>query len=323
MRKISLLVSILLIAAITFAQDMKKIEKLYNNDEITIVIVDSGLGGLSVMAELERLHKTSGHFKKVNLIFANALFNQSGGYNALKNRAEKISTFSKVLTGINNTYKPDIMLIACNTLSVIYNATDFSKKVKLPVIGIVDLGVDVILANKKNEDSKIIIFGTETTINENSYHKKLVKKGVDANKIVSKACPQLQQYIESNPAGDDTEMLIMSYVDEALEQAKAKDEQLVLSLNCSHFGYALNFWKSAVEFAGYENAIIVNPNHKMAHLLSDKKHANRYKTEITTKVVSKIPIEKQSVQSVSAVLSKESEKVSKSLQNYVLKTDLF
>ena len=44
-------------------------KSLYNKDEITVVITDSGLGGLSVLAEMESSMKNSGHFKNINLIF--------------------------------------------------------------------------------------------------------------------------------------------------------------------------------------------------------------------------------------------------------------
>jgi len=99
-------------------------------EEITVVITDSGLGGLSVMDDVARKLKISGCFKKVNLIFANALFNANTGYNALQTRAEKINQFSNVLTGIEQHFKPDVILIACNTLSVLYKETEFFKKSK-------------------------------------------------------------------------------------------------------------------------------------------------------------------------------------------------
>ena len=41
--------------------------------EITIVITDSGLGGLDVMGDIAEKFSESGHYKKVNLIFINAL----------------------------------------------------------------------------------------------------------------------------------------------------------------------------------------------------------------------------------------------------------
>ena len=41
-------------------------------------------------------------------------------------------------------YKVDIILIACNTLSVIYAETDFSKTCPIPVMSIVDFGVNII-----------------------------------------------------------------------------------------------------------------------------------------------------------------------------------
>ena len=49
-----------------------------------IVITDSGLGGLSVLGELERRIKENPIFENAELIFFNALFSPDYGYNSMK-----------------------------------------------------------------------------------------------------------------------------------------------------------------------------------------------------------------------------------------------
>ena len=54
---------------------MKKpdLKKLLNKKKITIVITDSGLGGISILAGIEAKLKETRSFEEVNLIFFNAL----------------------------------------------------------------------------------------------------------------------------------------------------------------------------------------------------------------------------------------------------------
>ncbi len=303
----------------------KDLKSLYKKDDITVVITDSGLGGLSVLAEMENLMRNSGHFKNINLIFANALFSESGGYNALGSRDEKVSTFNKALEGMYNKFKPDLILVACNTLSTILNETDFSKTTKIPIIGIVEIGVNEIQQKlDQSKNSEVIIFGTETTIEENSYPIGLIKNGIDPQRIVSKACPQLQKYIETDPSGEDTEMLIMSYVDEALEKASKSDQELFVSLNCTHFGYATNLWLNAFDFSGRMPKALINPNNQMARILLNKKPTKDLKkSNIKIQIISKVKIDKQSQESISKLLAKESIAASKALMEYQIVTDLF
>ncbi|MEN8122301.1 MAG: hypothetical protein ABFS35_18290 [Bacteroidota bacterium] len=297
---------------------------LFSKDSITIVITDSGLGGLSVVAGLENNMRNSGHFAKIKLIFANALFNEKGGYNSLTNRKDKISVFNNVLKGINNKYDPDLILIACNTLSVIYEETPFAKKRKTQIIGIVDIGVEEIHKSlDKETGSKVIIYGTETTIEENNHRSQLIESGVTGNRIITQACPQLQEYIENSPNGEDTEMLIMSYVDEALEKTKIKNEKIYVSLNCTHFGYSKDLWLQAFNFSDISSISIINPNVQMSEILLVKQYGGRFKTDIETKVVSKVKINDKSVKSISGIIKDLSPAASKALLEYQIVSDLF
>jgi len=301
------------------------VNSVFEKDSITVVITDSGLGGLSVLAEMAKNMRNSGYFVKINLIFANALFNETGGYNALTNRNEKVKTFDNVLNGISRKYNPDLILIACNTLSTIYEETNFAKTSEIPIVGIVDIGVSEIKKKlDQNAISKVLIFGTETTIEEDSYRSQLVEQGISNSRIVSQACPQLQSYIENNPLGEDTEMLIMSYVDEALAKSPYPKEGIYVSLNCTHFGYSKKIWTEAFNYSNIEPLAIINPNIQMAEILLNKKFANRFnKTEIDISVVSKVKISNESINSISNILKEQSSATSSALIHYQLVFDLF
>lgn len=304
-------------------QSASELKSIFEKDSITIVITDSGLGGLSVMNDIAEKLKTSGSFSKVNLIFVNALFDAATGYNSLQTRQEKIAVLNKVLTGIGLRYNPDIILIACNTLSVLYKETDFVRKSKVPVVGIVQAGVDLITENLvKYPDSRVIILGTETTIEEDSHKKALLQNGIKGERIITKACPQLQSYIEQNPAGEETEMLISAYVNEALENIPVDNGFVFTSLNCSHFGYSEMFWKRAMESTLYKSGGILNPNFTMGNFLMEGKYRFRYpETKITYLVVSKVQLLNE--KSMFSLFDAKSPELADALENYKIIEDLF
>ena len=100
---------------------------------IRIVVTDSGLGGISVLGELESKLKTARIFNNVELIFFNALYSKDLGYNEIESNREKANIFNNALFSMQDNYHPDIILIACNTLSVIYPITQFSNESKIRV----------------------------------------------------------------------------------------------------------------------------------------------------------------------------------------------
>ena len=275
------------------------------------------------MEDVAKKMATSHVFRKVNLIFVNALFDPSTGYNALNGSMAKINIFNHVLTAIDQHYHPDLILVACNTLSVLCKETPFVKKSKTPVIGIVESGVDLVAENlSRDTTSTVILFGTETTIEEGSHRKALLARHLDGKRIVVKACPQLQSYIEQNPKGEETGMLISAYLNEALEQITGRSGAVYLSLNCSHFGYSEDLWKSAFSETPFKFGAVLDPNHRMGEFLVDPKYCNRYpETALSFKVVSKVELVNK--KSMFNIFKEQSPELAKALDNYQLLPGLF
>ncbi len=103
---------------------------------VRIVITDSGLGGLSVLAELERRLRENPIFESTELIFFNSLYSSSYGYNSMMDLSEKAIVFNNALNSIEENYKPDIILVACNTLSIVYPHTNYAQNPKTEVRGL-------------------------------------------------------------------------------------------------------------------------------------------------------------------------------------------
>ena len=244
-----------------------KLARMFAESDVTIAVMDSGLGGLSIMAELGAKLKEARIFRSVRLVFFNALFSNDSGYNSLRTRGEKIAVFNSALESLDRNVRPDAVLVGCNTLSMFIPETPFVRIAKIPVLGIIEPGVDLMARALDAEPSApVIIFGTETTIGEDEHRRRLLGLGVAAGRIVTQACPELASFIEKAPRSDDTGLLIESYVDEALAKIRGPKSKAVVSLNCTHYGYSLDMWHKAFAERDIE-AVILNPNAVMAEVL--------------------------------------------------------
>ena len=187
--------------------------QFFAKEEVVICVTDVGLGGLSVLSEIERKLKNNPLFPKITLLYYNSACKP--GYTT-RPVSDQISIFNSALLGMK-PYKPDIILIACNTLSVIYAETEYSKTCTIPVMSIVDFGValfaDAMLADPK---SVALIFGTDTTANVAAHRKALVKRGVAEERIIMKGCPKLATNIQGCGADSpQAKALIDQFVHEA------------------------------------------------------------------------------------------------------------
>ncbi len=295
------------------------------NKTVTILVTDSGLGGLSVAADLAARLPESGLFQRVRIVFFNSLFHERGGYNSLRTEAERIRIFNEALNAMAQKYHPDLLLIACNTLSVIYQKTPFYQKARFPIIGIVETGVDLIAEEfDQNPEAKVIIFATRTTIESNAHKNLLLKRGYAENRIIGQACHKLAGAIERGYDSEETIEYIRKYVFEALEKLKDHSQPLFASLNCTHFGYAIQQFKDVFASAGYAGIKIIDPNPKMADIIFQSPYLHRYpRTKISIEVVSKTEITPEEINSLAKLLQQVSPATSQAFANYRYDPELF
>lgn len=324
MKTILLFILILLLNNNFFSQENmdKKLKDFFEKDSVTILITDSGLGGLSITSQVDELLRKYKTFRKVNIIFFNAQPEDTIGYNGMKSREKKIEVFNNALEGMVKWFNPDIILIACNTLSVLYDDTEFSKKSNIPpVVGIVDFGVEMIYSHlKRNKNSSAIIFGTETTINANTHKKKLIEKGIKEERIITQACKGLPGAIEEGSESEKTKSLIEKYVDSASNKLSHKNAMVYMGLCCTHFGYSKKVFLEKSK--NLKNRKILDPNIKMSEFIINKKKSF-HKIDIDIEVYSRAYISEKEIESIGGLIKKSSPKTERALKNYKLKKDLF
>jgi glutamate racemase len=305
-------------------QAAANLDQLFAKSDVTIGVMDSGLGGLSIMADLAARLKEAGVFRCVRLVFFNALFSNDSGYNSLRTREEKIAVFNSALESLARSVRPDAILVGCNTLSVFIPETPFFKAGKIPVLGIVEPGVEIIArALEAAPSAPVLIFGTETTIGEDEHRRRLLGLGVKPDRIVTEACPELASFIEKAPASEGTGLLIESYVDEALAKIRGPKSKALVSLNCTHYGYSLDLWQKAFADRGMQ-AVILNPNARMAEAMVPARFRNRWpSTTIRAEAWSMVEIGPEKIVGLGAWLRKISPETAAALAGYALKPDLF
>lgn len=225
-----------------------------------ILITDSGVGGLSVVAYAERFVRTHGFREPVRLTFANAAPANDYGYNSMPTRDEKLATFDRFLCNVTERFAPDLIYVACNTLSVLLPDTPYFTSPPVPVRGIVETGAGLLLRELEADPrSTAMIFATVTTIDAGAYPRLLVERGVEPSRIVSQACPGLADTISEDREGTRARAEIGGWVDAAIGKMQHPGAPVVACLACTHYGYRKDLFAEAFEAAGI-TAKVVNPN---------------------------------------------------------------
>lgn len=289
--------------------------------EITLVVTDSGLGGLNVAAKVRAALERYRYAEKTNVIYFNALPEKGHGYNSMTSLSEKVCAFDSVLNGIVRHCSPDIILIACNTLSVVYEHTAFFNKPATEVMGIVDLGVNMILKSMQS-DSKAVILGTPTTIAGEAHKKLLMKNGVNEGNIIAQPCRDLESEIQNNARSERVREMIRHYLTEAVPEPDSRGHY-VFALCCTHYEYSLPVFEECIK-ERIINYTIVNPNDMMVEELNRKLADRSIKEQmITEKVLSRTPIATDDIENVARLLESVSKDYSLALLNYVYDAGLF
>lgn len=293
-----------------------------------ILLTDSGLGGLSVCADILQNVKALNilPFYQLEIKYVNAIPKTHDGYNLMKSRSEQIDTFNRFLINVSNRYNPDAIYIVCNSLSAIYPKTDFSKTTSTPVKGIIHIGLDLLIDSyNKKCDTGIIILAADTTIEENIYANQLIDAGVPRENIVSQACTGLANTISNDSKGNKIYMLIEKYLSLALKKLPNNCKYAIVYLGCTHYGYRQDLFEKFLLSKGVESTII-NPNNYFFDRIFKKTVRSNIKYDPiipTIEFITHYPIPDQEINNISKYLSIVSPETAHALQNYLVVEDLF
>ena len=290
----------------------------------TILVTDSGLGGYSVFARMAEHLSQKSPWENVSMVYFNAWPEQDRGYNHFETMDQRARVFNNALNAMEN-FKPDMIFIACNTLSVIYPFTHYCRNPVTKVLGIVNLGVQLIYQHlMADPDSQVIIFGTPTTITEKSHENHLVGMGIHPGRITSQGCTNLAGKIEKNPFSSRLPEMINANVSTAVSKMLHPLGKVYAALCCTHFGYCKDLFYQALLRHVKGEVTLLNPNERMIRqILEDRFKSAVVSPDIDMQVVSRVFWEPERINAYVRLLKDVSPKAAKALADYEWNPDLF
>lgn len=149
-----------------------------------IGVFDSGIGGLTVLSEIQKVLPSE------NVIY----IGDEAHFPYGEKSREQIIEYSLEICDKLVELGAKMIVIACNTITAA--ALDsILNNVDVPVVGVIDAGVDAALSISKN--ASIGVLATQSTIDSKIFEKKLKEKNASVD-VTSVAAPKLVEFVEHN-----------------------------------------------------------------------------------------------------------------------------
>lgn len=186
-----------------------------------VLIFDSGVGGLSVSAELRAL------MPDLYMTYvADDAFRPYGD----KSEAQLKSRLPGLLKTLINAANPDALVIACNTASTTA-LTEIRAAVDIPVIGVVPA---IKPAAQMSKTKTIAVLGTPGTV-KRKYVDKLVSDFGNGCRVILHGSAGLVALAEEKMAGRNVDLAQVKAEIEPLFLGRGGDDIDVVVLACTHF----------------------------------------------------------------------------------------
>ena len=206
--------------------DKKDLLKEVGNQPIGIF--DSGIGGLSILRELETL------LPNENFIFlADQLFLPYGE----KSKEELVPRVCKITDYFIREHNIKMMIVACNTATS--NTIDeLRKKYSFPIVGTIPA---VKTAAQKTKTGTIAVISTVLTSKSEALNK-LIKEHCQNINTLNIGCKNLVEMVEEGElSGVKVDTLLLNYLKPAID---SNADSLVLG--CTHYPFLSNSIKKIV-----------------------------------------------------------------------------
>lgn len=187
-------------------------------DNRPIGVFDSGLGGLTVLKELEKLlpYENIVYFGDTGRVPYGSKSNETIKHYAMQDEQFLLSKNVKYIVA------------ACGTVSAV--AADTAGSLPVPFMGVVENAVIDALNTTKNK--RIGVIGTQATIN-NGAHKKLIKKLMPDAEVITVGCPLFVPLVEDGWYSADDEV-VLGVVKKYLKPIIDTKADTII-LGCTHY----------------------------------------------------------------------------------------
>lgn len=184
-----------------------------------IAILDSGVGGLTVVKEVMR------QLPQEKIIY----FGDTARAPYGPRPAEEVALFTQQIVDYLIQFHPKMIVIACNTATAV--AIDqIREQLKIPVLGVIHPGARAAIKTTRN--GQVGVIGTAGTIQSGAYEQalKLISPQIE---VVSQACPNLVPLVEKGDFNSDE---MIQTVRNSLEPLMDKSMDCLI-LGCTHYPF--------------------------------------------------------------------------------------
>ena len=182
-----------------------------------IGVFDSGIGGLTVVAELRRALPA----ERILYLGDTARVPYGG------KSAETVTRYGREISDLLVAEGAKMIVVACNTASALALPT-IAPDYSVPMVGVLEPGA--VAAVKTTRSGKIGVIGTRATIASDAYGKAIRTLDPSAD-VIATACPLLVPLIEEGLFEDGiTDSVLRRYLDPMLAQGID-----TLVLGCTHY----------------------------------------------------------------------------------------
>ncbi len=241
-----------------------------------IGVFDSGVGGLTVVKELNRL------LPNERIIY----FGDTGRVPYGNKSKETIVHYSLQVAYFLMKKKIKMLVVACNTASSVSLPT-LKRHFHIPVIGVIDPGARAAIENTKL--NKVGVIGTLGTVRSNAYKKALRKIKSSVN-VFQEPCPLFVHLAED---GWNRNKIAQMISDEYLKPMKARKVDTLI-LGCTHYpllrdvikrsvGNKVELIDSGRETAKEVQRILEKKDLLNHHKMNDKNHSVFYVSDFPHK----------------------------------------
>ncbi|OFI47765.1 glutamate racemase [Floricoccus penangensis] len=185
-------------------------------DKRPIGVLDSGVGGLTVVRELMR------QLPHEEVIYIGDSARAPYG----PRPARQILEYTWQLVNFLLSKDVKMIVIACNTATAVA-LEEIKKEIDVPILGVILPGSRAAIKSTKTD--KVGVIGTKMTIESDSYRKVINLKSPKI-KVYSLACPRFVPLVESNEVNSS---LAKKVIYESLQELTGKVDTLVLG--CTHY----------------------------------------------------------------------------------------
>jgi glutamate racemase len=219
------------------------------NAHRAIGVIDSGVGGLTVVKEISRL------LPHESIIYFGDTARMPYGPRSY----EEVRGFVFEIIEFLRHQEIKMLVVACNSATAA-GLSYYQENIDLPIMGVIEPGVRAAL--KQSKSKRIGVIGTSGTINSSEYEKTLHSFNGDLH-IVSKACPLFVLLVENNLVDTpEAKQVAHEYLDPLV-----REDIDTLILGCTHYplmfsliqevvGSSVRLINSAEEIAADVEAIL-------------------------------------------------------------------